>query len=64
MTDLQSAIRQAKVKYSKSLHKLEEISLAIHESRRQKLMLMYPRQPGVGAEYDSLSLSVSELTLG
>ncbi|XP_052093725.1 SH3 domain-binding protein 5-like [Mytilus californianus] len=63
VTDLQSAIKQAKGKYAKSLRKLEEISLAIHESRRNKLLLMYPRQPGVGAECDSLHSTISELAL-
>lgn len=63
VTDLQTAIKQAKSKYAKSLRKLEDISSAIHEARRNKLLLMYPRQPGVGAESDSLCSSSSEMTL-
>ncbi|XP_071152624.1 SH3 domain-binding protein 5-like [Mytilus edulis] len=63
VTDLQSAIKQAKGKYAKSLRKLEDISLAIHESRRNKLLLMYSRQPGVGIDCDSLHSNISELTL-
>ena len=64
VTDLQTAIKLVKSKYAKSLRKLEDISLAIHEARRNKLLLLYPRQPGVGAESDSLCSSMSELTLG
>ena len=64
VTDLQTAIKQAKSKYAKSLRNLEDISSAIHEARRNKLLLMYPRQPGVGAESDSLCSSSSEMTLG
>lgn len=64
VTDLQTAIKLAKSKYAKSLRKLEDISLAIHEARRNKLLLLYPRQPGVGAESDSLCSSLSEVTLG
>lgn len=65
VTDLQSAIKETKVKYSQSLKTLEEISMSIHEARRNKIMLMFPRQPGVGAESDheSSTSSLSELNL-
>lgn len=65
VTDLQSAIKETKLKYSLSLKTLEEISMSIHEARRNKIMLMFPRQPGVGAESDhgSSTSSLSELVL-
>ncbi|XP_005106123.2 SH3 domain-binding protein 5 [Aplysia californica] len=50
LEDLQQAMRSAKRRYSVSLHHLEAISNHIHERRRQKLLLLYPREPGVGAE--------------
>ncbi|XP_046340845.2 SH3 domain-binding protein 5-like isoform X1 [Haliotis rufescens] len=58
--DLQNAIRSSKVKYSDSLRHLEGISEEIHESRRQKILLMFPREPGVGADDESLGSSISE----
>ncbi|KAL5006980.1 hypothetical protein ScPMuIL_015786 [Solemya velum] len=63
--DLQEAIKSFKVKYSDSLRCLEEISTEIHHSRRNKLILSWPRSPGVGAEHDpdSCSSSLSELVL-
>ncbi|RUS79404.1 hypothetical protein EGW08_012817 [Elysia chlorotica] len=48
--DLQQAMVAAKARYSGALRRLETISDCIHEQRRQKLVLMYPREPGVGAE--------------
>ena len=64
VTDLQVAIKTSKVKYSVTLKNLEVISEEIHESRRDKILLMFPRQPGVGAERDSISSTMSELNLG
>jgi len=62
VTDLQQAIKEYKAKHAGSLKELEGISEAIHQTRRQKLLLMYPRQPGVGAESDcSVTSSMSEL---
>ncbi|XP_021358139.1 SH3 domain-binding protein 5-like [Mizuhopecten yessoensis] len=61
--DLQQAIKGYKVKYADTLRTLEQISESIHESRRQNLILMFPRQPGVGAESTNVSPSLSELTL-
>ena len=43
-----------------SLHQLEDISNNIHERRRQKLMLMYPREHGVGAEETELSTDLGK----
>ncbi|CAL1545364.1 unnamed protein product, partial [Lymnaea stagnalis] len=48
--DLQQAMKSAKQRYSGALKRLEQISECIHEMRRKKLLLMYPREPGVGAE--------------
>ncbi|GFO13664.1 Sh3 domain-binding protein 5 [Plakobranchus ocellatus] len=50
--DLQQAMASAKIRYSGALRRLEAISDCIHEQRRQELVLMYPREPGVGAEED------------
>ncbi|XP_033761452.1 SH3 domain-binding protein 5-like [Pecten maximus] len=61
--DLQQAIKGYKVKYAESLRTLEQISESIHESRRQNLILMFPRQPGVGAESANVSPCISELSL-
>ncbi|XP_060081808.1 SH3 domain-binding protein 5-like [Ylistrum balloti] len=61
--DLQQAIKGYKLKYAESLRTLEQISESIHESRRQNLILMFPRQPGVGAESANVSPCISELTL-
>ena len=40
--------------------------MEIHECRRsrQKLMLQFPREPGVGAESDSLCSSISDVNIG
>ncbi|GFS15341.1 SH3 domain-binding protein 5-like protein [Elysia marginata] len=48
--DLQQAMVAAKARYSGALRRLETISDCIHEQRRQQFVLMYPREPGVGAE--------------
>lgn len=61
--DLQQAIKGYKAKYAESLRTLEQISESIHESRRQNLILMFPRQPGVGAESANVSPNISELSL-
>ncbi|XP_046565336.1 SH3 domain-binding protein 5-like isoform X1 [Haliotis rubra] len=58
--DLQNAIRSSKARYSDSLRHLEGISEEIHESRRQKILLMFPREPGVGADDESLGSSISD----
>lgn len=65
VTDLHTAIKDAKIRYSKALGNLEKISEEIHQSRREKIMLMFPRQPGVGAESgSSLASAVPEINLG
>lgn len=65
VTDLQSAIKDTKAKYSNALRNLEKISEEIHQSRRDKIMLMFPRQPGVGAESgSSLASMVPDFSLG
>ncbi|XP_055883616.1 uncharacterized protein LOC106067267 isoform X4 [Biomphalaria glabrata] len=48
--DLQQALKSAKQKYAGALKRLEQISDSIHERRKLKYILMYPREPGVGAE--------------
>ncbi|KAH9520366.1 hypothetical protein Btru_060600 [Bulinus truncatus] len=48
--DLQRAMKSAKQKYAAALKRLEQISDSIHEKRKLKYLLMYPREPGVGAE--------------
>lgn len=64
VTDLQSAIKDTKAKYSNALRNLEKISEEIHQSRRDKIMLMFPRQPGVGAESgSSLASMVPDFSL-
>ncbi|KAK3104640.1 hypothetical protein FSP39_006861 [Pinctada imbricata] len=63
VSDLQTAIKIAKSRYSSTLKTLESISEEIHESRREKLLLMFPRQPGVGAESDSVASSLCDLSL-
>ncbi|XP_062588425.1 SH3 domain-binding protein 5-like [Saccostrea cucullata] len=64
VTDLQSAIKETKSKYSSALNNLERISEEIHQSRRDKIMLMFPRQPGVGAESgSSLASAVPDIDL-
>lgn len=50
MEDLQQAFKAAKQRYSGALKHLEKISNNIHEQRRQNFLLMFPREPGVGAE--------------
>lgn len=47
---LQSKVTSTKALYAKSLRNLEEISESIHAQRKLRL----PREPGVGAELDSL----------
>ena len=64
VSDLQQAIASAKRKYADALSRLENISEEIHESRRQKILLMFPREPGVGADSDSLCSSLSESCIG
>lgn len=65
VTDLHTAIKDAKIRYTKALGNLEKISEEIHQSRREKIMLMFPRQPGVGAESgSSLASAVPEINLG
>ncbi|XP_061193654.1 SH3 domain-binding protein 5-like [Saccostrea echinata] len=64
VTDLQAAIKETKTKYSSALNNLEKISEEIHQSRREKIMLMFPRQPGVGAESgSSLASAVPDIDL-
>ncbi|XP_056007323.1 SH3 domain-binding protein 5-like [Ostrea edulis] len=64
VTDLHTAIKDAKIRYTKALGNLEKISEEIHQSRREKIMLMFPRQPGVGAESgSSLASAVPEINL-
>ncbi|KAK7109481.1 serine-rich adhesin for platelets-like [Littorina saxatilis] len=60
--DLQQAISTRKARYAEALRNLEAVSTEIHESRRsrQKMLLQYPREPGVGAESDSLCSSISD----
>ena len=64
--DLQQAISTRKARYAEALRRLEALSAEIHESRRsrQKLMLQFPREPGVGAESDSLGSSISDSNIG
>lgn len=62
--DLQQAIVIRKGRYAEALHRLESISEEIHESRRNKLLLMFPREPGVGAECDGVGSSVSDINIG
>ncbi|CAG5136082.1 unnamed protein product, partial [Candidula unifasciata] len=57
--DLQQAFKAAKQRYSGALKHLEQISNSIHEQRRQNFLLMFPREPGVGAE-DNKSTSEAE----
>jgi hypothetical protein len=65
VTDLQTAIKDTKIRYSRALSCLEKISEEIHQSRREKIMLMFPRQPGVGAESgSSLASAVPDLNIG
>lgn len=65
VTDLQAAIKDRKAKYAQALENLEKISEEIHQLRRDKIMLMFPRQPGVGAESgSSLASIVPELNFG
>lgn len=61
--DLQQAIGSSKARYASALHALETISEEIHESRRNKLLLMFPREPGVGAESDSVGSSISDANI-
>ncbi|KAK7508490.1 hypothetical protein BaRGS_00000056 [Batillaria attramentaria] len=63
VSDLQQAIAISKTRYANALHNLESISEEIHESRRSKLLLMFPREPGVGAESDSVGSSISEANI-
>ncbi|XP_059172775.1 SH3 domain-binding protein 5-like [Physella acuta] len=58
--DLQQAMKAAKQKYAAALRRLEHISNSIHEKRRRNLILMYPREPGVGAE-ESFQISEQKL---
>ncbi|XP_041367649.1 SH3 domain-binding protein 5-like [Gigantopelta aegis] len=60
VSDLQQAITSTKRKYADALSRLEKISEEIHESRRQTILLMFPREPGVGADSDSLCSSITE----
>lgn len=48
--NLQKSVSDAKATYSKSLHNLEVISEEIHEKRR----MLQPREPGVGAELETI----------
>ena len=64
MTDLQNAIKVNKIKYSESFHTLEDISDAIHISRKNKIWSMFPRMPGVGSDTFSVSSGLSDLGLG
>ncbi len=50
MQELQRKVAASKSLYSRSLRNLEAISEAIHQKRRIRL----PREPGVGAEINSL----------
>ena len=66
MWDLLQAISTRKTRYAEALRLLEGVSMEIHECRRsrQKLMLQFPREPGVGAESDSLCSSISDVNIG
>lgn len=48
--ELQQKISETKAQYAQSLRNLEEISESIHQQRRLRM----PREPGVGAELNSL----------
>ncbi|TRY73030.1 hypothetical protein TCAL_01890 [Tigriopus californicus] len=48
--ELQQKIAETKAQYAQSLRNLEEISESIHQQRRLRM----PREPGVGAELNSL----------
>ncbi|XP_076465510.1 uncharacterized protein LOC143297181 [Babylonia areolata] len=63
--DLQHAIGIRKTRYADALRCLEAVSTEIHESRRsrKKMLLQYPREPGVGAETDSLGSSISDANI-
>lgn len=63
VTDLQNAIKANKIKYSESFHTLEDISDAIHISRKNKIWSMFPRMPGVGSDTFSVSSGLSDLGL-
>ena len=64
--DLQQTISIRKSRYSEAMRRLEVVSMEIHESRRtrQRLLLNFPREPGVGAETDSLGSSISDVNIG
>lgn len=62
---LQKRLQEAKTEYSSALKNLERISEELHEKRKLKALLQYPREPGVGAESEtSKCLSISEMNLG
>lgn len=62
---LQKRLQEAKTEYSSALKNLEQISEELHEKRKLKALLQYPREPGVGAESEtSKCLSISEMNLG
>ncbi|KAL3831374.1 hypothetical protein ACJMK2_023127 [Sinanodonta woodiana] len=63
INDLQSAIKANKERYKETLGRLEEISEEIHLSRKNKLWKYIQRTPGVGAEIDSVSSSISDLQI-
>ncbi|KAK3588155.1 hypothetical protein CHS0354_012219 [Potamilus streckersoni] len=63
INDLQAAIKANKERYKETLRRLEEISEEIHLSRKNKLWKYIQRTPGVGAEVDSVSSSLSDLRL-
>ena len=62
---LQERLQEAKSEYAEALQNLEHISEELHEKRKLKAVLRYPRQPGVGAESEnSKCVSVTEMNLG
>lgn len=63
VSDILTAIRCYKMKYTESLRKLESISEEIHQTRREKFWAKVPRMPGVGADIDSVASSLSEMDL-
>lgn len=58
--DLQAKLSQAKGEYKTALRNLEMISDEIHERRRSSVI--GPRERGVGAEGDGLSVTGDDVT--
>lgn len=62
---LQEKLQEAKSNYSGALKNLERISEELHEKRKLKAVLQYPREPGVGAESENSKCdAASEMNLG